>query len=90
MNLKSIRNLNKKQILATLGLQTAPSAISATARILGFIGIGVVAGATLALLGTPKTGREVRHSLRRTLRNGIDEVLDVLPDKLEVRLPRGA
>jgi hypothetical protein len=90
MNLNDIRNLNKKQLLAILGLQVVPSVVSVTAKIIGFIGIGVVAGATVALLASPKTGREVRHSLRRTLRNGIDEVLDVLPDKLEVPLPRGA
>ncbi len=90
MNLKNIRNLDKKQILATFGLQAVPSVVSVTAKLIGFIGIGVVAGAAFALLVSPKTGREVRHSIRRTLRSGIDEVLDAIPDKLEVPLPRGA
>lgn len=91
MNLKNIdiRNLNKERVLAALGLQTAPSTWSVATKIAGFVGLGVLAGAAVALLLSPKAGPEIRRSLRRTLRNGIDDVLDVIPDKLDVPLPRG-
>lgn len=92
MNLKNIdlRNLNKRRLLASLGLQAVPSAWSVTTKLVAFIGIGAAAGAAVALLVSPKAGRDIRRSLRRSLRQGIDEVLDVLPDKVDVPLSRGA
>lgn len=91
MNLKNIdiHSLNKERVLAALGLQAAPSTWSMATKIISLVGIGALAGATVALLLSPKAGPDIRRSLRRTLRNGIDEVLDVLPDKLDVPIPRG-
>lgn len=85
MKLKDIKELNKEKVLGMVGLQVAASA---TAKILGaaaLIGLGVLVGASAAILWAPKSGKELRREIRRRLRNGSDELSDLLPDTIEAQ-----
>ncbi len=85
MKLKDITQLNKEKVLGMVGLQIAASA---TAKILGaaaLVGLGVLVGASAAMLWTPKTGKELRQDIRRRFRNGSDEIADLLPDNIEAQ-----
>lgn len=85
MKLKDITQLNKEKVLGMVGLQIAASA---TAKILGaaaLVGLGVLVGASAAMLWTPKTGKQLRQDIRRRFRNGSDEIADLLPDNIEAQ-----
>lgn len=85
MKLKDIKELNKDKVLGMIGLQIAASA---TAKIVGaaaLIGLGMLVGASAAMLWTPKTGKDLRREIRRRLKNGSDQVADLMPDSLEVQ-----
>jgi uncharacterized membrane protein YebE (DUF533 family) len=56
--------LNKEELLAKLGLETKPSVGQAILSALGPFGIGLLVGAGVALLLAPKSGRELRGSIR--------------------------
>lgn len=63
--------LISNKILDLLGLDRKASTSSQALGTLGLIGLGVVAGAAIALLVTPKPGAELRQEVARRL--GIKE-----------------
>lgn len=72
MKLKDIRELNKEDALAAIGLAVKPSTGQWLAGTLSVFGFGLICGAAAALLLTPRTGRELRDELTdkvRTLRD---------------------
>jgi gas vesicle protein len=75
MNIKDIKNLDKDQILELLGLETERSTTSSILWTLGLVGIGVVAGATAALLLAPQSGRDLRETMGRKIKNAADDVV---------------
>lgn len=75
MNIKDIKNLDKDQILEMLGLEGERSTTSSILWSIGLIAIGAVAGAGIALLLAPQTGRELRENVSRKLKNTADDVV---------------
>lgn len=55
--------LDKDELLSKLGLETTPSFGRSLASALGPFGIGMLVGAGIALLLTPRTGKELRDQL---------------------------
>jgi hypothetical protein len=70
MNLQDVKNLEKNDVLGLLGLQTKESETSRLLGTLGAFGVGLLAGAGVALLLAPKPGRELREDIRSKLRRG--------------------
>ncbi len=68
MKLQDIGKMNKDGVLALLGLETKHSELNRWLGTLGTLGIGVVAGAGLALLLAPKAGRDLRQDLLTKVR----------------------
>lgn len=75
MNIKDIKNLDKDQILELLGLESERSTTSSILWSLGLVGVGAVVGAGVALLLAPQTGRELRETMGRKLKNAADDVV---------------
>jgi gas vesicle protein len=72
MKLQDIKDMNKEDILAAIGLAPKPSTGQWLAGTLSVFGFGLVVGAGVALLLTPRTGRELREDLAdkvKTLRD---------------------
>lgn len=59
-----LSNLSSAHLLDLLGLQSKPTATSRALTYAGFVGIGLVLGATAAVFLTPKSGRQMRTDLR--------------------------
>jgi hypothetical protein len=78
MNLKDIRNLDKDDVLAMLGLETKSSTGTWMAGTLGTFGVGLLVGAGIALLLAPKPGRELREDLRERLRRAPDDLNEAM------------
>ena len=68
MKLQDVKNLERNDVLALLGLQTKESETSRLLGILGAFGVGLLAGAGIALFLAPKSGRELRDDLRSKFR----------------------
>ena len=68
MKLHDIKNMDKDDVLATLGLEARRSHGSRMLTTLGTFGIGLLAGAGVALLLAPKSGSDLRQNLRARLR----------------------
>ena len=81
MNIKDFKNLDKKDILEMLGIRSE-SATSSVLRTISLIAMGVVAGATVALLLSPKTGRELRESVARRANQTADDILNAARAKV--------
>ena len=72
MKLSDIRDLNKDDVLAALGLASKPSTSERLLGTLSIFGIGLLVGAGAALLLAPKSGQDLREDLGdrfRKLRN---------------------
>lgn len=69
MNINELKKLDRADILAMLGLETKSSTASWLAGALGTFGAGLVVGAGLALMLTPKPGRELRGAIRDRMRH---------------------
>lgn len=82
MNIKDIKNLDKEQILDLLGLEER-SATSSILWSLALVGIGAIAGAGVALLLAPQSGRELRESVSRKLKNAADDVVSTTRSKVD-------
>jgi hypothetical protein len=67
-DLQNLKELDKDDILAALGLQTRTSTAGWLAGSLGIFGVGLLVGAGVSLLLAPKTGRELRQELTQRLR----------------------
>ncbi len=61
--MKNPFNMNRDDILASLGLQTRRSAAGYVLPAIGMFGVGILTGAGLGLLFAPRTGREMRREL---------------------------
>jgi len=68
MKMQDITNMDKDDVLGMLGLQARRSDTSRMLKTLGIFGIGLIAGAGVALLLAPKAGSELRQDLRSKLR----------------------
>ncbi len=86
MNIKDLRNMDKEQILGLLGLEEK-STMSSLLGSLGWIGLGVLAGAAAALLLTPKTGSELRRTVGRTFRRKADDIMSTARTKMDELQP---
>jgi hypothetical protein len=78
MNLKDLKNLDKEDMLAMLGLETKPSTVRWLSGALGTFGMGMLVGAGIALMLAPKPGRELRGDIRDRLRRAPDDVRDAV------------
>ncbi len=83
MKLKDIKELNKDKLLAMVGLEVAASITSKILGATALVAVGALVGASVALLWTPKTGKELRREIRRRMRNSSEQVADLLPDAMQ-------
>lgn len=65
-----LKAVKKERVLDAIGLQTRTSAGAKTIGALGWLGIGLLAGASIGLLLAPTPGEELRRELARRL--GLD------------------
>jgi YtxH-like protein len=82
LSLKDLRNLDRDDLLETLGLQRRGNADWVVPAVTA-LGVGLLVGAGLGLLLAPKSGNELREDLRERLQSG----LDALPGKDETAKP---
>ena len=68
MTINDLRNLDKNDVLAWLGLKQRTSTGAWLAGTLGLFAGGLLVGAGAALLMAPKPGRELREDLRTKIR----------------------
>ncbi len=81
MKIKDLKNLDKDEILEMLGVDvrsTTSSALWTT----GLLLVGMLAGATVALLLSPKSGRELRESLGRRAKETTDDLITTARTKV--------
>jgi hypothetical protein len=71
LSLKDLRNLDRDDVLETLGLQRRGNA-DWMVPTLTALGVGLLVGAGLGLLLAPKPGSELRNDLRDRLQGGLD------------------
>jgi len=71
LSLKDLRNLDRDDLLETLGLQRRGNA-DWVAPAVTALGVGLIVGAALGLLLAPKSGSELREDLRERLQSGLD------------------
>lgn len=76
LSLKDLRNLDRDDLLETLGLQRRGN-VDWVVPAVTALGVGLLVGAGLGLLFAPKSGNELREDLRERLQSG----LDALPGK---------
>jgi len=74
MNLKDLRNLDRDDLLAMLGLETKSSTAGWLAGTLGTFGLGILVGAGVALMLAPRPGRELRGAIRSRLRRAPEDL----------------
>jgi hypothetical protein len=80
------KSVKKERVLEALGLQLRSSAGQKTIGALGWLSIGLIAGAAIGLLVAPTPGEELRREIAKRLRQGAnsgdelddDEALDEL------------
>ena len=73
MKISDVRDLDKDDILAALGLATKPSATDRLVGTLTVFGVGLLVGAGAALLLAPRSGQELRDTLGERLRKFREE-----------------
>jgi len=74
MNWRDLRDLDKDDVLAMLGLETKRSTGAVVLGTLATFGVGILVGAGVGLLLAPKAGRELRDDIRERLRRSPDDV----------------
>jgi YtxH-like protein len=90
MDIKDIKNLDKEQLLELLGLQETDSTMTTVFRALGLIGIGALVGATVMLFLAPQTGRDMRETVAKRVKNTTDQAVSTVRNKVEeAQAPRG-
>ncbi len=88
MNIKDLKNLDKKEILELLGVEVGGA--SSVLWTVGLLAIGAVVGATAALMLAPKTGRELRESFGRRAKDAADDIITTARAKVnETQAERG-
>lgn len=73
-DLRKLKDLDRDDILDLFGLETKSSTAGYLAGALGTFGVGLLVGAGIALMLTPKTGRELREDIRDRIRRAPDQV----------------
>jgi gas vesicle protein len=68
MKLSDLKDLNKDDILAALGLETKSGFSERLLGTLGIFGAGLLVGAGVALMLAPKSGTELREDLGERFR----------------------
>lgn len=68
MKLSDLKDLNKDDILAALGLETKTGFSQRLLGTVGIFGAGLLVGAGVALMLAPKSGTELREDLGERLR----------------------
>jgi hypothetical protein len=76
MKLQDIKNIDKDDVLGLLGLAAKQSNSNRLLTALGTFGVGLLAGAAVALLLAPKAGKELRQDLRSKLRCDCNDDVD--------------
>jgi hypothetical protein len=71
LSLKDLRNLDRDDLLETLGLQRRGN-VDWVVPAVTALGVGLLVGAALGLLLAPKSGNELREELREKLQEGLD------------------
>jgi len=61
--IRELKNIDKDDILAALGLETKKTAAEYLLPVLGLFSAGIVVGVGVGMLFAPKSGRELRESL---------------------------
>jgi gas vesicle protein len=82
MNIKDIKNLDKDEILEMLGLKERDTTSSLFGS-LGLLGVGLLVGAAVALFLTPQSGRDLRNSVGRKIKNSADDVMAAARSKMD-------
>jgi len=70
--LRTLRNLDKDDVLGALGLQTRRSVAEYVLPVLGVFGAGLLVGVGVGMLAAPRSGRELRDELGRQANNARD------------------
>lgn len=83
MDVKDIKNLDKEQILELLGLNEADSTLTTAFRALGLIGLGALVGATVMLFLAPQTGREMRETVAKRVKDTTNQAVSAARNKVE-------
>jgi hypothetical protein len=78
-DMKSLRNLSADDLLGLIGVQRRRGASSWLWPALGLFGAGLVAGAGVGLLLAPKSGHQLRQSLRTRLQRNGHEATKPIP-----------
>lgn len=73
MKFRDLKDMDREDILGALGLQSKPTAVSMVLGTLGIFGVGLVVGASMALLFAPKPGHELRRDIGHRLRRAAEE-----------------
>jgi hypothetical protein len=81
MNIKDLKNLDKDEILELLGVDVR-STTSSVLWTAGLLVVGMLAGATAALLLSPKSGRELRETLGRRAKDTADDIITTARTKV--------
>jgi gas vesicle protein len=69
MRISDIRDMSKDDILSAMGLASKPSTGEWILGTFGLFGMGLLVGASVALLLAPKPGTELRRDLGRKFSN---------------------
>jgi hypothetical protein len=70
MKLQDLKDMDKDDFLALIGLQSKRSFSNELLSGLGTFGIGLLVGAGVALLLAPKPGRDLRQDIRAKMQRG--------------------
>lgn len=81
MTLKSLRDLDKDDLLKLIGLQTKRDAAEWLLPSLALFGLGLLVGAGVGVLLAPKPGRELREDLRNRLQGLSHELGESYPER---------
>jgi len=76
--LKELRNLDKDDILAALGLQSKRNAMQMVLPIAGIFGAGVLVGVGVGMLVAPRSGRELRDTLGQQLNTARERAMSAV------------
>jgi hypothetical protein len=74
MKLSNLKDLDKDDVLAMLGLSSKQSTTGLLTEALAVFGVGVLVGAGVALLVAPKPGRQMREEIHARISAGREEL----------------
>jgi len=77
---KTLKNLDKDDILAALGLQSSKSAAEYVLPVLGIFSAGILVGIGVGLLAAPKAGEELRREIGRQVNSVRDRAANAVEE----------